>query len=635
MNSKFPPNKKLVCLAYFTIVCSMQKGGTEMRPMALRPRSSKTFFRLLLALGMLFVMWMLGLGNSERVLAAFPGTNGKIVYSTNVSGNEEILVMNPDGSSPTNITNNSSIDQYPSWCADGTKIAFDSNRDGDFEIFVMNADGTGVVQLTNNSSLDALPAWSPDCTEILFYSTRDGNDEIYIMNADGTAQTNLTNDSASDVHASFSPDGSEIAFESSRAGGNQVFTMNPDGTGVAQLTSSGENGGPDWSPDGLTIAFHSNRTGNFEIFTMNADGTSQAALTTNSFTDNSPAYSPDGTQLAFHSERPAASTVTDIYRINQDGSGEVNLTNTAQPDSSADWQPLTNIAFNPSTRFIQVGNNTTVDIDFNGATDLFGYQFEVNYDPSIVSASAEFINTFFDTTTYASIPSAGDAVCSAGVCTFAVSKLLPGTPVLGSGTVARITFTGVATGSSPLTITSDIWSDPDADPITHTKSSAVVYVYGMAAISGTVNLQGRATPLDALGTVTLTDPTNNFPPTVTNFGPSDGNFNVNVPALATGTSYTVTGAHALYLTNRYVGLNVTPGGSYSPTPATTRLRGGDATNDGTVELGDLTCVGGAFGNPPTLCGVNGSSDLNADGTTNILDLVLVGGNYNLSSPQPW
>ena len=72
------------------------------------------------------------------------------------------------------------------------RIAFDSDRDGNDEIYVMNADGTGQTRLTNNVVSDLQSAWSPDGTKIAFQSTRDGNPEIYAMNADGTAPTRLT-----------------------------------------------------------------------------------------------------------------------------------------------------------------------------------------------------------------------------------------------------------------------------------------------------------------------------------------------------------------------------------------------------------------------------------------------------------
>lgn len=72
------------------------------------------------------------------------------------------------------------------------KIVFTSDRTGNFEIFVMNANGSGVTQLTHDPAEDREPVWSPDGSKIVFVSTRDGNYDIFVMNADGTGQTNLT-----------------------------------------------------------------------------------------------------------------------------------------------------------------------------------------------------------------------------------------------------------------------------------------------------------------------------------------------------------------------------------------------------------------------------------------------------------
>src|SRR5207248_8779821 len=73
------------------------------------------------------------------------------------------------------------------------QIAFTSGRDGNDEIYVMNADGSGQVNITNNPAEDTYPVWSPDGSKIAFYSNRDGNGEIYVMNADGSGHTTLTN----------------------------------------------------------------------------------------------------------------------------------------------------------------------------------------------------------------------------------------------------------------------------------------------------------------------------------------------------------------------------------------------------------------------------------------------------------
>ena len=69
------------------------------------------------------------------------------------------------------------------------RIAFTSNRDGNEEIYVMNADGSGVTRLTNNSANDGGADWSPDGTRVVFASDRDGNYEIYVMYVPASSST--------------------------------------------------------------------------------------------------------------------------------------------------------------------------------------------------------------------------------------------------------------------------------------------------------------------------------------------------------------------------------------------------------------------------------------------------------------
>jgi len=53
-------------------------------------------------------------------------------------------------------------DSYPVFSPGGGKIVYSSDRDGDEELYIKNADGTGTLQrLTNNTARDVEPDWQP------------------------------------------------------------------------------------------------------------------------------------------------------------------------------------------------------------------------------------------------------------------------------------------------------------------------------------------------------------------------------------------------------------------------------------------------------------------------------------------
>ena len=81
--------------------------------------------------------------------------------------------------------------------------------------------------------------------------------------------------------------------------------------------------GPNPPPSGR-ITFRSNRDGDSEIYAMNADGTGAVNLSNNPGSDNTPAWSPDGSQIAFRSDRDGN---LEIYVMDADGSNVRRLTN--------------------------------------------------------------------------------------------------------------------------------------------------------------------------------------------------------------------------------------------------------------------------------------------------------------------
>jgi TolB protein len=277
----------------------------------------------------------------------------------------EIYMMNPDGTDPVRLTENTGGGNgFAAPSPDGKKIVFESNRFSGVgpppDLFVMNTDGTGQTLVWTRGSA---ASWSPDSKWIAFHASASGtglpirpdpgaptsDSDIFVLNVDdslahGTPPVNLTNSPATvDDDPDWSPDGQWIVFTRHPVGfpaQAEMFLMRADGTGpVTQLTSHGqEPRGPAWSPDGTRIAYNC-RTGatgpTYEVCVIDADGSNHQRLTFNTVFDATPSWSPDGQRIVYHKNFPGG---FELFVIAADGSGgETQLTDTPGLNNLPKW----------------------------------------------------------------------------------------------------------------------------------------------------------------------------------------------------------------------------------------------------------------------------------------------------------
>jgi Tol biopolymer transport system component len=274
--------------------------------------------------------------------AAFPGTNGKIAFSSNRAEpnpagcgqtcNYEIYTIDPNGTGLTRLTFDSAPDENPAWSPDGKKIAFTRGVNQP-DIWVMNADGSGQTNLTNGADPVSHhgPAWSPDGTRIAFTAG-----DLWVMNADGSGAAQIA-PAASAQDPSWAADGSLIAYTEGSPSVITISVRRPDGTGYRILAEAHGGNSPDWSPDVTKVAYGAwdiAGDGQQRTWVVDADGSNPHVIS--GARRRAPTWSPDGSRIAVERE-PG-----DLAVMKADGTGETPLTTNAPPirDVMPAWQPL-------------------------------------------------------------------------------------------------------------------------------------------------------------------------------------------------------------------------------------------------------------------------------------------------------
>jgi hypothetical protein len=134
------------------------------------------------------------------------------------------------------------------------------------------------------------------------------------------------------------------------------------------------------------------------------------------------------------------------------------------------------LTVDPSAQTISPGSAFTLNISISTVSDLYAFQFDFQFDPSLVTVTDVVVGNFFPIDGSALfVPGVLDPV--AGTLAGTVTTLLgPVQGLSGEGILARLEVFGLTPGASSLEITNVILLDSTLFPIDSTVANATVRV---------------------------------------------------------------------------------------------------------------------------------------------------------------
>lgn len=323
------------------------------------------------------VVSVLALGAAGSAYSAGAPESGVVAFARG----GDIFVANVDGSGEKNLTRvGVGPARYPDVSPDGKTIAFAEQVGGfvEYRVAVMKVDGTGLHRIGDVNGGSRL-GWAPDGSLIAYGGPPERR--LDVVAPDGSGLRTLATD-AREFGFSWSPDSREIAYGSEHdlravdvvTGSKRILAATPgasniawspdsskvafmrfsgaawlvdrDGSGLRRLVTAEFVGAPSWSPDSKQIAVDINDDypGPSRLLSVDVATGAARQLTSPEFGESSrsPSWSPDGSRIAYERERVPGTWDHDIWVMNGDGGGKVEVTFAFPLGTGAsdpDWVP--------------------------------------------------------------------------------------------------------------------------------------------------------------------------------------------------------------------------------------------------------------------------------------------------------